>query len=97
MLSFELAFEWDVSKAEANFQKHGVSLLEAAETFYDPEGFQIMDEKHSLEEARVYWIGKSKAGRILTSWFTMRENKVRIIGSAELRKFRRLYESSETE
>lgn len=34
MLSLDLEFEWDTSKAESNFKKHRVSFLEAMETFY---------------------------------------------------------------
>jgi len=94
MISLDLEFEWDASKAESNFKKHRVSFLEAMETFYDPKGILIMDMKHSKEEPRSYWIGQSRAGRILTTWFTMREAKVRIIGAAELRKYRRLYEAA---
>lgn len=31
-------FEWDVQKAIANFEKHGVSFEEAATIFADPDG-----------------------------------------------------------
>ncbi len=95
MIVSDLEFEWDTSKAESNFKKHGISFLEAMETFYDPFGIHMIDSKHSEVEVRSYWIGKSKAGRILTSWFTLRGPIVRLIGAAELRKHRRLYESTE--
>ncbi len=52
MIPFELEFEWDTSKAESNFKKHGVSFLEAVQTFYDPEGIHIVDRKHSKKEPR---------------------------------------------
>jgi uncharacterized DUF497 family protein len=29
-------FEWDLSKATANLEKHGVSFAEAATVFFDP-------------------------------------------------------------
>ncbi|MBI5782967.1 MAG: BrnT family toxin [Gammaproteobacteria bacterium] len=64
---------------------------EAVESFFVPHGFQLVDAKHSREEQRFYWVGKSEAGRILTTRFTRRGKKIRIIGSAEWRKFRRLY------
>ncbi len=84
-------FEWDSSKAEANLKKHKVSFSEAAETFADAQGFVLSDEKHSKDEDRFYWIGKSSAGRILTTRFTKRNGKIRIIGSAEWREFKKLY------
>ena len=97
MLPLILEFEWDESKAESNLKKHRVSFLEAAETFYDPLGVHIVDRKHSKDEPRSYWIGKSRKGRLLTTWFTMRGTKVRLIGAAALRKYRRLYEASKAQ
>ena len=84
-------FEWDAGKAEENLRKHKVSFSEAVETFSDPMGFVLKNEKHSSKEQRFYWIGKSDSGRILTTRFTRRGDKIRIIGSAEWREFRRMY------
>ena len=86
-----MEFEWDAVKELLNIKKHGVSFLESVETFLDPNGFQMKDLKHSEAESRSYWIGKSKSDRVLTTWFTRRGNLIRIIGSAEWRKFWRLY------
>jgi uncharacterized DUF497 family protein len=91
-------FEWDVVKEILNLEKHGISFSEASETFSDPKGLQIEDLRHSRFEKRLYWIGEAPSGRILTTWFTKRENVIRIIGSAELRKFRKFYyENTQTE
>jgi uncharacterized DUF497 family protein len=84
-------FEWDVGKELANIQKHKVNFGGAVETFFDANGFQMVDGKHSARESRFYWIGKSSQGRVLTTWFTKRGSIIRIIGSAEWRQFRRLY------
>jgi uncharacterized DUF497 family protein len=86
-----MEFEWDAKKEQANIKKHGVSFAESVDTFFDPKGIQLTDESHSNLEKRFYWIGKSKSGRILTTYFTQRGDKVRIIGRAEWRKFRRMY------
>lgn len=86
-----MEFEWDLSKELVNVRKHGVTFPEAVESFMDPHGFQLTDAKHSREEGRFYWVGKSGTGRVLTTRFTRRGRKIRIIGSAEWRKFRRLY------
>ncbi len=90
-----MEFEWDHVKARSNFKKHNVSFEEAMETFSDPEGIQLDDYLHSQNEIRHYWIGKTANGRILTSWFTKREDVIRLIGSASWRKFRRYYETTQ--
>lgn len=84
-------FEWDADKAEENKRKHGISFSEAAETFSDPDGFTMEDKRHSEKEERFYWIGKTTSGNILTTRYTRREGRIRIIGSAEWRDFRKLY------
>lgn len=91
-------FEWDLEKEIANIQKHKVSFSEAVESFLDPYGFQMVDRKHSAQEKRMYWVGRISTGRVLTTRFTKRGKVIRIIGSAEWRKFRRLYyETAESE
>lgn len=86
-----MEFEWDLTKYLENLRKNRVSFMEAVSTFSDPIGIQVADEAHSDLEPRYYWIGKSRDGRILTTRFTLRDGKVRIFGSADWRKFRRLY------
>jgi len=92
-----MEFEWDESKAIANDRKHRVSFFEAVESFEDPHGIALRDEKHSHHETRRYWIGRCRSGRVLTTWFTERKGVIRIIGSAELRKFRRIYECTQNQ
>lgn len=93
----DLDFEWDASKEEKNIQKHKTTFLEAVETFFDLLGIQMIDKGHSELELRYFWVGKSKSNRVLTTWFTLREGNVRIIGSAEFRKFKKVYyETAET-
>jgi len=86
-----MEFEWDASKEADNLRKHRVTFVEAVESFFDPHGLLLVDEKHSGVEDRFYWVGKSSSGRVLTTRFTRRGTKIRIIGSAEWREFRRLY------
>lgn len=89
-------FEWDASKANENLRKHGVTFTEAAESFSDPYGFALDDVKHSKSERRYYWVGKSARGRILTTRYTRRGENIRIIGSAEWREFKDLYEKAKS-
>jgi uncharacterized DUF497 family protein len=92
----EEGFEWDLAKDLENFRKHGVGFGEAAETFLDPCGFTMRDEKHSTEEEpRFFWVGKSQAGRVLTTRYTERGGRIRIIGSAQWRRYRKLYEATQ--
>jgi len=86
-----MEFEWDEEKADENLRKHKVSFSEATETFLDPDGFVLREVKHSISEERLYWIGKTFSGRILTTRFTRRATKIRIIGTAEWSEFKGLY------
>ncbi len=86
-----MEFEWDAKKEQANIKKHGVSFADSVDTFFDPSGIQFTDTSHSQFEKRFYWVGKSKSGRILITYFTHRGGKIRIIGCAEWRKFGRIY------
>ena len=84
-------FEWDTSKERENLRKHGIAFLEAVESFSDPDGFVLVDRKHSNTEERFYWVGKTSLGKILTVRFTRRARQIRIIGAARWRNFRKLY------
>jgi uncharacterized DUF497 family protein len=84
-------FEWDFAKEIENLQKHDISFFEAVDSFSDPDRFQLEDAKHSQTETRLFWVGKSGSGKILTTRFTLRGNVIRIFGSASWRRFRRLY------
>lgn len=86
-----MEFEWDLKKEVDNLRKHRVTFAEAVECFMDPQGILLLDEKHSVREQRYFWVGKSAAGRVLTTRFTRRGRAIRIIGSAEWRDLRRLY------
>ena len=89
-----MEFEWDINKERINQTTQGVSFAKALECFSDPDGIKLLDKKHSGQEERFYWVGQSKSGRILTSRFTMRGDTIRIIGSAEWRKFRKIYDEA---
>lgn len=90
-----LEFEWDETKEIYNMKKHGLNFGDSAESFLDPDGFELIDQEHSSSELRSFWIGKNFTKDIvITTWFTRRHNKIRIIGAAEWRKFRKLYETT---
>ena len=45
-----MEFEWDISKAESNERKHGVSFFEAMTVFADPLSVTGYDPDHSDDE-----------------------------------------------
>lgn len=47
-----MEFEWDLVKAAANLEKHGVSFAEASTIFGDPLEVTIPDPEHSEDETR---------------------------------------------
>lgn len=45
-------FEWDVRKAESNFEKHGVRFSESLAVFEDDYAIAITDDESDPEEQR---------------------------------------------
>jgi uncharacterized protein len=88
-------FEWDEAKAEANFEKHGVSFTDASTVFGDPLYVDFYDPDHSSEENRYLIIGTSEAGRKLIVSYTERKDVVRLISAREVTPTeRKTYEES---
>jgi uncharacterized DUF497 family protein len=94
-------FTWDIAKALANFEKHGVSFEEAATVFADLEGLDWGDLEHSSDEARRKRLGVSVMGRVLLIVYTIRRSRddketTRIISARQAsRKERAAYAGSE--
>lgn len=65
-------FTWDVAKAIANFEKHGVSFEEAATAFGDANGLDWDDLTHSSQERRFKRLGQSVSDRLLLVVYTVR-------------------------
>jgi uncharacterized DUF497 family protein len=84
-------FEWDKEKEELNVSKHGFNFKEGSSVFLDPDRIIIEDLDHSESEERFYCIGMTATG-VLTTRFTWRGKRVRILGVGAWRKGRGLYE-----
>lgn len=85
-------FEWDESKNQSNYEKHGVPFEVAQYAFTDKNRIILEDIEHSSNvEKRYFCIGKIVAG-ILTVRFTYRENNIRILGAGFWRKGKKIYE-----
>ena len=81
-------FMWDIPKAIANFEKHGVPFEEAATVFGDANGLDGEDAEHSTHEPRRQRIGQSVTGRTLFVVYTIRrtgdeKETIRIISARQ--------------
>uniref|UniRef100_E6QLP8 Protein containing DUF497 n=1 Tax=mine drainage metagenome TaxID=410659 RepID=E6QLP8_9ZZZZ len=74
-------FEWHPVKAASNEKKHKVSFEEARTIFQDTHRIEVPDDWHSDEEQRYLGIGRSFQGRILSVYYTLRLNRIRIISA----------------
>jgi len=66
-------FEWDLGKARANRQRHGVSFEEAARIFLDRLAVSLFDEEHSGAEDRWITLGRLPSGPLLVVIHTFDE------------------------
>ena len=83
---------WDLRKAAANLEKHGVSFEEAASSLDDRLAIVRADHDHSEFENRFVLIGESDEGRLLTVVFVVRGEAARIISARRsTRAERRIY------
>jgi hypothetical protein len=74
-------FEWDPEKADANFQKHGVSFDEASTVFGDPLSLLMPDPDHSAHEERYLVLGMSAHQKLLVVAFAERPPNTRLISA----------------
>ena len=75
-------------------QKHGVRFEQAKEAFSDARMIIADDVKHSLYEPRYYCFGRVN-DKVMTVRFTVRENRIRIIGAGYWREGKVAYESAQ--
>ena len=75
-------FEWDETKSETNYRKHGVRFEEAQTVFLDPKSVEFFDEAHCDKEDRFIRIGTSGKLSVLLVIFCERNNSsIRIIST----------------
>jgi len=89
-------FEWDAGNARKN-EKHGVSMAEAEQVFFNHPLLVLEDPAHSAREPRFHALGKTDEQRLLHVTFTLREDgeRIRIISARSMhRKERRFYEKA---
>ena len=89
-------FEWDEANARKN-EKHGVSMAEAEQVFFNSPLLLLEDIKHSIFELRFHALGKTDNVRLLHITFTLRKRneKIRVISARDMhRKERAIYEKA---
>lgn len=90
------SFDWDDGNARKN-DKHGVSMAEAEQAFFNDPLLLVADAKHSHSEHRYHALGKTDEGRTLHITFTLRKagEKIRVISARDMhKKERTIYEQA---
>lgn len=96
-LAMITGFDWDAGNARKN-DKHGVSMAEAEQVFFNAPLLLLDDAKHSQQEARHHALGRTDEGRLLHLTFTLRKSGslVRVISARDMhRKERMIYEQAD--
>ena len=96
-LSQITGFNWDDGNARKN-EKHGVSMAEAEQVFFNAPLLLLEDSAHSQQEPRVHALGKTDEGRMLHIAFTLRQTGllIRVISARDMhRKERAVYEPAD--
>lgn len=89
-------FDWDEGNARKN-EKHGVSMAQAEQIFFNEPLLLLADMKHSQGESRLHALGKTDEGRSLHITFTLRNDgeKIRVISARDMhKKERTIYEQA---
>jgi uncharacterized DUF497 family protein len=89
-------FNWDDGNARKN-DKHGVSMAEAEQVFFNAPLLLLEDGAHSQQEARLHALGKTDAARALHITFTLRQlgALIRVISARDMhRKERTIYDQT---
>ena len=85
-------FDWDEGNLLKNWERHGVTVAECEQVFFNRPLLARPDEQHSLTEARFYLLGKADSGRLLFVVCMIREKSIRVISARDQsRKKRRSY------
>jgi uncharacterized protein len=74
------SFEWDDTKAAANWCNHGVSFEMARDVFKDIFAVEWVDDRQGSHEERFAVLGMVE-NRLLFVAYTMRGDRIRIISA----------------
>jgi uncharacterized DUF497 family protein len=91
-----VGFEWDAGNARKN-DKHGVSMAEAEQVFFNAPLLLLDDVAHSQSEQRFHALGQTDEACLLHLTFTLRRlgELIRVISARDMhRKERSVYEQA---
>lgn len=88
-------FDWDEGNRDKP-NKHGVTIDEAEEAFFDENKVVFSDWEHSTKEKRFTLLGKTQKKRLLDITCAVRKKKIRIITARDInRKEVQLYKKAD--
>jgi uncharacterized DUF497 family protein len=90
-------FDWDAGNTRKN-DKHGVSMAEAEQVFFNAPLLLVADEQHSQQEPRHHALGSTDERRRLHFTFTLRKagSQIRVVSARDMhRKERAIYEQAD--
>lgn len=91
------SFDRDEGNSRKN-DKHGVSMAEAEQVFFNAPLLMLEDAVHSRVEPRLHALGRTDEGRRLHITFTVRKagSLIRVISARDMhRKERAIYEQAD--
>ena len=97
-LSGITGFDWDAGNARKSTDKHGVSMAEAEQVFFNMPLLVLADAEHSRQELRLHALGRTDGGRRLHITLTLRGHGhlIRVISARDMhRKERLIYEQAD--
>jgi uncharacterized DUF497 family protein len=89
-------FEWDAGNERKN-EKHGVTMAEAEQVFFNAPLLFLDDVAHSQKEPRLHGLGVTDESRTLHITFTLRKSgqSIRVISAKDMhRKERVIYDQA---
>ena len=98
MLDFSkiTGFEWDAGNERKN-EKHGVTMMETEQVFFNALLLLLEDAAHSQNEPRIHALGVTEEARALHITFTLRKSGslIRVISARDMhRKERATYDQA---
>ena len=81
-------FNWDAGNARKSEDKHGVSMAQAEQVFFNTPLLILEEAAHSAQEIRIHALGKTDEGRALHISFTLRKagTLIRVISARDMRR-----------
>jgi uncharacterized DUF497 family protein len=93
-----VGFDWDDGNRLKNQEKHGVSIGECEQLFFNEPLVILESDGRSESEARYAAFGRTDENRALVAVFTIRHNLLRIISARDMsRKERKFYHEHDKE